>query len=165
MILLIVSAALQSGISIAFLKFLGELVQASDFTKSWVIVAVLVFCIITSTFSGLHQLNIAMKYYDQIEVQPIYQVNIMMAWILTGLIVARETQFYTAGELGSIFTAMIICCLGIFFLQQKHLVRKKQTKVNIELSDRLHCNDANTKYEHEENIDSDDLLQSKFNKN
>ena len=64
MILLIVSAALQSGISIAFLKFLGELVQASDFTKSWVIVAVLVFCIITSTFSGLHQLNIAMKYYD-----------------------------------------------------------------------------------------------------
>ena len=41
-------------------------------------------------------LNGAMKFFDQLEVIPIYQTVIMIMWILTGMIVFAETSYYSS---------------------------------------------------------------------
>ena len=64
-------------------------------------------------------LNSAMKFFDQLEVMPIYQTSIMMIWILTGMIVFQETQYYETRDLAFIFSAMVVCCIGIYFLYAK----------------------------------------------
>ena len=72
-----------------------------------------------SSVLQLHLLQFAMKYYDQLEAMPIYQTAIMIMWIVSGLIIFRETRYYTWGQLWCIFFAIVVCCIGIKFLTSK----------------------------------------------
>ena len=72
MLLMIWSAALQSSLSVVFMKLVGELVQTSEFTNSGWLVFLSALMIFLFTASGVHMLNKAMKYYEQLEVQPTY---------------------------------------------------------------------------------------------
>ena len=55
------SAAIQSSLSIVFLKLIGELVQTSEFTSSGPLVFLCVICAFFAAFFGIHMLNKAMK--------------------------------------------------------------------------------------------------------
>ena len=68
----------------------------------------------------LHMLNLAMKYYSQLEVIPIYQTAVMILWICTGMIVFEEARFYTTIELLGISGSILCCCIGIKFLTMKN---------------------------------------------
>ena len=54
-------------------------------------------------------------------------------WILTGMIVFQETGNYTTRELTFIFCAMVVCCIGIYFLysKTKYMKEIKTQKSNI----------------------------------
>ena len=65
-----------------------------------------------------------MKYYDQIEVIPIYSTFIMIMWISTGLIVFEEAKLYTRIELLKILGSILICCIGIKILTMKTKILK-----------------------------------------
>jgi len=54
------------------MKLVGELVQTSEFTNSGWLVFLSALMIFLFTASGVHMLNKAMKYYEQLEVQPTY---------------------------------------------------------------------------------------------
>ena len=67
----------------------------------------------------LHTLNIAMKYYDQLEAIPIFQTSSMIVWIMTGLIVFDEVKYYDNMQLLGIFCSIILSCIGIKCLTMK----------------------------------------------
>ena len=69
-------------------------------------------------------LNLAMKYYDQIETIPIYSTFIMVMWITTGLIVFEEAKLYSRIELLKILGSILICCIGIKIKTMKTKVFK-----------------------------------------
>lgn len=97
MLMMIVSSAIQSGMSIVFLKLVAELMQAQIFIDNILMALIMIVSIFVSGALQVHMLNCAMKYFDQIEVMPIYQTSIMIMWISTGMIVFEETQYYTSG--------------------------------------------------------------------
>lgn len=93
--------------------------QSKQFSEDWVLVVILIFGAILSSCTEIHMLNNAMKYYDHIEVQPIFQTAVMIIWILTGMIVLRETAFYTQKQLICITISIGLCCAGIYALFSK----------------------------------------------
>ena len=64
MVLLVVTAALLSGLTIVFLKLLTELAQSGNFINHIGLVVTLALSMGLAGFCQLHILNLAMKYYD-----------------------------------------------------------------------------------------------------
>ena len=119
MVLMVGTAALQSSLTIFFLKLLTELRESGELVDSMGLVAIMTLAMGLSGAIQLHMLNLAMKYYDQIEAIPIYATCIMMLWICTGLIVFDEARYYTTAELLGIFGSFLLCCTSIKFLTMK----------------------------------------------
>lgn len=119
MVLTIGTSALQSGLTIVFLKLLTELGETGEFFDHIPLVVTMAFTMGLSGAMQLHMLNLAMKYYDQIEAIPIYQTCVMILWILTGLIVFDEVRFYSRLELFGILGSLTLSCIGIKFLTIK----------------------------------------------
>ena len=72
-----------------------------------------------STATQLHSVNLAMRYFEQLEVIPINLTCIMICWMVSGMLVLREGQYYTVKELVVMFTGFVICCTGIRVLMAK----------------------------------------------
>ena len=119
MVLTICTAALQSGLTIVFLKLLTELGETGDLWDHMGLVITMALAMGISGTIQLHMLNLAMKYYDQIEAIPIYQTFVMLLWICTGLIVFDEVRFYTNLELLGLLGSAMLSCVGIKFLTMK----------------------------------------------
>ena len=141
MVLIVITSALQSGVSILFLKLCTELLQSGELG---VYIGLTIFCVSSALISAvvnLHMLNLAMKYYDQIEVIPIYSTFIMIMWISTGLIVFDEVRFYSSLELMKIIGSILICCVGIYILTLK--TKKMQAATLVEKSEQEIAKSAN----------------------
>ena len=67
----------------------------------------------------VHSLNLAMKYFDQLQVMPIFMTTVMVLWICSGLMILQESKNYSWGQLFSIYAAFIICCIGVKILMSK----------------------------------------------
>ena len=61
----------------------------------------------------------AMKYYDQIEVIPMYVTSSLIFTIVSGMIMLNEIADYSPGQLVGIFFGIVICILGIVIMSQK----------------------------------------------
>ena len=72
MILTICTSALQSGLTIVFLKLLTELGESGDLFDHMGLVVTMALAMGLSGTMQLHMLNLAMKYYDQLDVIPTY---------------------------------------------------------------------------------------------
>jgi hypothetical protein len=119
MVLCTATSALQSGITIVMLKLFSELGQTSSISTHWLLAALMLLAIGASGAVQLHMLNLAMKYYNQIEVIPIYSTAIMVIWIATGMVVFNEARFYSTLELFGIAGSILSCVIGIKFLTMK----------------------------------------------
>ena len=72
MLLMISAAGAMSGISISFLKFATELIASGSIKDSIGLFTLVVIGAFLTAASQLHMLNSAMKFFDQLEVMPIY---------------------------------------------------------------------------------------------
>ena len=72
MLLVIAGSALCSGVTVALLKLLGELLLSGEVTEDLLLAGLVALGALLSATEQLHTLNTAMKYYDQLEVMPIY---------------------------------------------------------------------------------------------
>ena len=55
----------------------------------------------------------------------------MISWILSGMIVFKEIDYYTSKELIFISSSMVICCIGIYFLYSKtKYIKASQQQIN-----------------------------------
>ena len=128
MLYLLANAGLQSGLTISFLKLFGEIIQAHKFAENQLLAWSLGLMMIASSVFQAHSINLAMKYYDQLEVMPIFQAMIMIMWILGGMVVLQEAQFYSWGQLGGIAASFFVCCIGIYLLVAKIKTQRRETK-------------------------------------
>lgn len=71
MVSLLCLNALSGGFSVSIYKVIGELLTSSTIDDAGFLIAVLFVFAIASNALQMHLLNLAMKYYDQIEVIPI----------------------------------------------------------------------------------------------
>jgi hypothetical protein len=63
--------------------------------------------------------NFILKYYDQIEVMPIFQVLWIIFSMIFGMILLTEAQFYTWPQLLGIFATTLIGVAGMYVLVLK----------------------------------------------
>jgi len=54
MLLMVFGASLGSGLSVVFLKLIGELVQSSEFTESWLVPILCVIGAALPAIAGIH---------------------------------------------------------------------------------------------------------------
>ena len=127
------TSALLSGITIVMLKLLTTLVfQGHDVWENiWLVILLLVIILLNSPIQ-MHVLNLAIKYYDQIEVMPVYQTAVMVLWICTGLIIFDEARFYSTLDLLGIVGSILLCCIGCGFLMVKTSSKKAEEKEDLE---------------------------------
>lgn len=64
-------------------------------------------------------MNQAIKLYEQLEVIPIYQTFVMLAWIGAGLLVFGEYKLYETHQLIGFAISIVMCLLGVKFLTMK----------------------------------------------
>ena len=66
-----------------------------------------------------------MKYYNNIDVMPIYQSFILMNWMVSGLVLLDESSLYSWRELLRLGASCLLVILGIFILtlKQSEIVR------------------------------------------
>ena len=72
MVLLAWSTATFSGMNLTLLKCFGEIIKAGDFMQLPVMTSFLVVFAISGAILQIIVLNIAMKYYNNIDVMPVY---------------------------------------------------------------------------------------------
>jgi len=72
MILFLLCTAIMSGISMVMMKMIGELVSSDSHKEHWFLLTIMAILLSTSGLLQLHVLNMAMKFYDQLEVVPVY---------------------------------------------------------------------------------------------
>lgn len=124
MLCLIVCSSMMSAISMIMIKMLGELVASATWRDHWMLNVVMVTLLCVSGLLQLHSLNLAMKFYDQLEVVPIYQTSLMIFWISAGLIILNEKQFYSWAKLFCIIGAVAVCFIGIKLVTMKSKILK-----------------------------------------
>ena len=119
MVLLVLSASLLAGLCIFFLKIITELGQSGSFFPNMGLVITLAISLLICSLSQVHILNLAMKYYAQIEAVTIFSAFNIIGDILIGLIVLDEVQYYSTLQLFGFLWAVTLTCFGIKFLTMK----------------------------------------------
>ena len=66
-----------------------------------------------------------MKYFNQMEVMPIYSVNLMVWGMAVGMASLDEIRFYSLQSIVGIGLAVCMCAAGSAFLLQKSNQREK----------------------------------------
>lgn len=69
--------------------------------------------------------NYGIKYYDQMEVMPVYQTCLLNHNILVGMLCLNELRFYTTGMLLGILLSTTCCIIGITVLLEKNREKRK----------------------------------------
>lgn len=82
-------------------------------TYAFLVVALMLLFVQVKTF------NKALRFYDQLEVVPIYQSSIIINGILCGSIILNEVRLYSPLGIGMIVVGAIICISGILLLLYK----------------------------------------------
>ena len=96
LLFLIFTTACQSGLTIAFTKLTTELAESHVMWDNMGLVVILILVIIVSGMTQVHTLNLAIKYYEQVLVIPIFQATVMTMWIASGMIIFDEISLYTS---------------------------------------------------------------------
>ena len=95
MILWLLMGGLNSALAVSCFKWTGELFQNTDtFGPEWTLAFFLALCGLVFAAIGLSFVNLAMKYFDQIDVAATYQTMILCSQISAGLLVSNEVKFY-----------------------------------------------------------------------
>ena len=124
---------LLSGLTAAILKIAAEFIQAEGFYESlggplvWICgVVLLVNCLYM-----FKSLNRGMKYYNQLEVIPIYQSSVIINHILAGGLILGEFRFYEWWRIVFIMVGAMVCCFGILIIIRKYHYMREMQKVEV----------------------------------
>ena len=80
-----------------FIKVGGEVLSSDEFSDNIFFSLILGSVGVTCAVIQMIFLNLSMKYYNNLDVHPIYQSVILMAMMSTGLLVLHESVLYTWG--------------------------------------------------------------------
>lgn len=90
MLVFVTSAAMTSSISELMMKLVGCTIKDAEEPMDYLWLLVFVPILIYTASRTLVYVNFGIKYYDQMEVMPIYQNNLLMHNIFVGMICLNE---------------------------------------------------------------------------
>ena len=61
-----------------------------------------------------------MKYYDQLDVIPIFMTSLLMFNIIEGMILLDEISLYSSNQLLGIAAGIVACIIGIIIIMTKN---------------------------------------------
>ena len=108
--------AMISSISELLMKIVGCVIKDAEEWSDWWWLLLFVPLLAATGILTLIYINYGIKYYDQMEVIPIYQTNLLIHNILVGMICLNELKFYSNLQLLSISMATLSNTLGIQIL-------------------------------------------------
>ena len=121
--------------NIIFLKCFGEILKAGEYQE---MKGLVIACLTLGILGGLmfiFTLNVAMRYYDNIDVIPVFQSFILLMTLSSGWIVFNEVQFYTPIQIAGIVCTSLVVCAGIKTITLKRA--STQTNKQAQLEDQL----------------------------
>ncbi len=121
MILLLLSVGLQNALSQALFKFVGELtIEGESLLSPLAFILILTGTLMSGTQFWL--LNVAMKYYNQIEIAPIYESFVILGKLTTGLILLNEQALYSGLQIVGLCATSMLSVVGIAIIAKKHTI-------------------------------------------
>ena len=90
LLLLLINAGIQSSLGVVCLKLIGEFMVAKDISDHLGVFFTLIIAALIATASQIHSVNLAMRYFDQLEVIPIFMCCVLLLWMLSGLVIMNE---------------------------------------------------------------------------
>ena len=109
-------AAMTSSISELFMKVIGCILKDAVNYTDYLWLLVFLPLIAYSATRTLVYVNYGIKYYDQMEVMPIYQTCLLNHNILVGMLCLNELRYYTNVQLLGIAASTTCCIIGISIL-------------------------------------------------
>ena len=74
---------------------------------------------LTFGLSQFYMLNVAMQYFDQVAIMPIYECFLILTSILTGAVIMQDYRMYNWQQFLMLLVCSIICIIGVFILVKK----------------------------------------------
>ena len=84
-----------TALNLVLMKCFGEIVRAGEFSEKPIIASTCFFFSGAGCFMMIYVLNIAMRYYDNIDVIPIFQSFILLMMLASGWVVLDEARLYS----------------------------------------------------------------------
>ena len=96
MILLCWTCGVISATNLVLIKCFGEILRAEEFSEKPIVACTCFFFGVVGSIGLIMVLNVAMRYYDGIDVLPIFQSFMLLCCLVTGWVVLDEISEYTA---------------------------------------------------------------------
>ena len=108
-----------NGSGLVCLKVGGEVMNSDEFHSNVFFAILMIGLGMTCAGISIYSLNLSMKYYNNLDVMPIYQSMILMHMMVAGLLVLDESSLYSWEELMLLFGSATFVILGIWVLTCK----------------------------------------------
>ena len=118
-ILLTLCSSLCGGSSIVMMKCFNEIANGTEFSEHGFFAMILLVTALTAAYLQMYMLNLSIKYFNNIDVMPIYQSFILINWMVSGLVLLDESSLYTWSELFMLGGSCLLVILGILVLTLK----------------------------------------------
>ena len=113
MVMLMGFSGLVVGLSLTCVKFVGEIVANVGFSEEPLLIIVFLGIAALDSLFLLYSVNLAMKFYDQIDVMPTYFAQILIWSVFCGMVLLDEHSYYTTENIVVIAFSSFICFIGI----------------------------------------------------
>ena len=118
-ILLTLCSSLCGGSSLVMMKSFNEIVNGTELSEHKLFAFSLLIMALSAAGMQTYMLNLSMKYFNNIDVMPIYQSFVLINWMVSGLILLNESSLYSWSELVMLGASCLLVILGIFVLTLK----------------------------------------------
>ena len=95
MVLFALLAAMTSSLSFLNMKLIGCILKDAREQSDYAWLLIFIPCLAFTASRTLVYVNYGIKYFDQMEVMPVYQICLLNCNILVGMVCLDEVRFYT----------------------------------------------------------------------
>lgn len=122
MVLLVMSTGAFSGLNLCCFKFFGEILANNDFMNMPVMASALCIAGLIGALTQILILNVAFRYYNNIDVIPVLQSLILSSMLIHGWFLLDESQLYSSMQMLGIICSGLIVIIGIKIITMKTTV-------------------------------------------
>ena len=123
--MILISAGIVGGYFNVLVKCTGELLTG-EMQQGDLAMAIELYVIgLLFTVFQLWLLNVSMKYYDLLDVIPIFMTSLLIFNIVEGLVILDEYSVYERNDLVGITIGIVLCLMGITLLMLKNHTQVK----------------------------------------
>lgn len=125
MLIFVNLAAMASSLSEMFMKIIGCIIKDAQSNYDYLYVIPFALLLAYTGYRTFIYVNYGIKYYDQMEVMPVYQTCLLNHNILVGMLCLDELRFYSGYTLLGIMFSTTCCIIGITVLLEKNKEKRK----------------------------------------